>query len=159
MKTDKSGADLVSPAAGPQVVAVDEQSDRVDVARKERLQLIDQHPDEELLHTFPASGPEPTRHDLAPMPDAPPSTDARLVQNRQVKAEGNDDKPGGTQGWLATLISILASISGIRSTRGFEEDLTRGSWKRYLIVLVALMVIYVLLHVLFVKALIAYYQK
>jgi len=53
-------------------------------------------------------------------------------------------------GWFQTLFSILASVAGVQSWSHFERDVTRGSPRRYIAVLGALMVVYVLLHVLIV---------
>jgi uncharacterized membrane protein YidH (DUF202 family) len=53
-------------------------------------------------------------------------------------------------GYLETLFSILASVAGVQSWAHFERDVNRGSPVRYVIVLAALMVAFVLLHVLIV---------
>lgn len=53
-------------------------------------------------------------------------------------------------GYLETLFSILASVAGVQSWKHFERDITRGSPARYAVVLGALMVAFVLLHVLIV---------
>jgi uncharacterized membrane protein YidH (DUF202 family) len=53
-------------------------------------------------------------------------------------------------GYFETLFSILASVAGVQSWKHFERDVNRGSPLRYVIVLAALMVAFVLLHVLIV---------
>jgi len=55
-----------------------------------------------------------------------------------------------TLGYFETLFSILASVAGVQSWKHFERDVNRGSPVRYVIVLAALMVAFVLLHVLIV---------
>lgn len=55
-----------------------------------------------------------------------------------------------TLGYFETLFSILASVAGVQSWKRFERDVNRGSPLRYVIVLAALMVAFVLLHVLIV---------
>lgn len=55
-----------------------------------------------------------------------------------------------TLGYFETLFSILASVAGVQSWKHFERDVNRGSPLRYVIVLAALMVAFVLLHVLIV---------
>ena len=55
-----------------------------------------------------------------------------------------------TLGYFETLFSILASVAGVQSWKHFERDVNRGSPVRYVVVLAALMVAFVLLHVLIV---------
>lgn len=69
-----------------------------------------------------------------------------------------DKKPESLQelGWLRTLSSILASVAGVASRRRFEEDVRRGSFRRYIIVVVILMLGFVLLHVILLKLILHY---
>jgi uncharacterized membrane protein YidH (DUF202 family) len=53
-------------------------------------------------------------------------------------------------GWWQTLFSILASVGGVQSWSHFERDTTRGSPRRYIVVLAGLLFAYVMLHVLVV---------
>jgi uncharacterized membrane protein YidH (DUF202 family) len=53
-------------------------------------------------------------------------------------------------GYFETLFSILASVAGVQSWKHFERDVNRGSPLRYVVVLAALMVGFVLLHMLIV---------
>ncbi|HZR38310.1 MAG TPA: DUF2970 domain-containing protein [Nevskia sp.] len=56
-------------------------------------------------------------------------------------------------GWFQTLFSILASVIGVQSWSHFERDITRGSPVRYAVTLGALMVAFILVHVLIVHLL------
>jgi uncharacterized membrane protein YidH (DUF202 family) len=66
---------------------------------------------------------------------------------RDGKAAAAETRP---LGYFETLFSILASVAGVQSWQRFERDVNRGSPLRYVVVLAALMVAFVLLHVVIV---------